>query len=423
MTTRWQQFCKTWIWNDFARGGLLLTAVSALGQILTVVFRMLAGRRLDSPAYGTLDAMLALTGLLSLPFMAIQLAVAHAVAARLGAGRPQDAGRLLWRAQRRLALYAGAVWLVLLPAGPWLARLLKVPDAWPVWVSGLVLLTGAMAIIFLGGLQGAQRFVALGLAGGAGALLRVLALVLFLGLGWGAAGALGAGAAANLGVLLLGAWWLRGLLAARHGSTAGGGEVYRFMGPALLAGAIQALLMNADMLVAKRVFDPVLAGDYARVTVIGRLVVHLCGALLLVLFPKVVAETAAGGRGLGLLARALAWGGALGVAAALGCTLWPTLPIRILHGPAHLGLAPLVRVAVWAFLPLSLVHFMIQFFMGRRRFGFLPWLALGGVALVALTLCWHATPLRLLVAVGAGGWICVLLAAARLAWEERCPRS
>ncbi len=64
----------------------------------------------------------------------------------------------------------------------------------------------------------------------------------------------------------------------------------------------------------------------------------------------------------------------LGAAAALGCTLFPELPLRIVYDRSFLKVASLVPLFAWCMLPLTLSSVLVNNLLARERFAVVPWL-------------------------------------------------
>jgi O-antigen/teichoic acid export membrane protein len=92
-----------------------------------------------------------------------------------------------------------------------------------------------------------------------------------------------------------------------------------------------------------------------------------------VMFPKVV-RSAARSEETKVMWQAMAATALLGGAAALGCTLLPWLPLRIVYDPSFLVVAPLVPWFTWCMLPLSVANLLISNLLARERYRVVPWL-------------------------------------------------
>jgi hypothetical protein len=77
--------------------------------------------------------------------------------------------------------------------------------------------------------------------------------------------------------------------------------------------------------------------------------------------------------------------------AAVGCTLFPRLPLRLMYfsNREMWDAAPLVPWFAWALLPLTVANVLVQNILARARFRAVPWLILVP-ALYAACLCLEA---------------------------------
>jgi hypothetical protein len=64
----------------------------------------------------------------------------------------------------------------------------------------------------------------------------------------------------------------------------------------------------------------------------------------------------------------------LGGGAALFCTLFPALPLRLVYNASFLVIKPLVPWFAWCMLPLTLANVLINNLLARQRFRAVPWL-------------------------------------------------
>ncbi|HMO66645.1 MAG TPA: hypothetical protein PKE47_15720, partial [Verrucomicrobiota bacterium] len=283
-------------------------------------------------------------------------------------------------AARRVLAAATGLWAVLAVAA-WLGQgrvleLWAMPRPAVLWAT---LLTGLLLLwqpVFAGLLQGAQNFLWLGhasIAAGAGRLAAVALLV--PGLGWGVAGGCWGLLLGGLAALSLSGWAGRGWLAGPGGGFAPGPWLRRLL-PMTLGLAAGSVMLGFDTQVVQTVFADEAKALYAAAGRIGRALVMFTIPMAVVLFPK-VARSAATGEPTEALRLALGATLGTGLAAALACTLFPTLPLRILFAgrPEFLGAAPLVVGFVWAMLPLTAAYTLIHNLLARERYAAAPWLA------------------------------------------------
>ena len=93
------------------------------------------------------------------------------------------------------------------------------------------------------------------------------------------------------------------------------------------------------------------------------------------MFPKIV-DSAARSEKSNVLFLALGATALMGAGAALFCTFFPEVPLRLVYNSSFLKIAPLVPVFAWCMLPLTLSSVLINNLLARAKFAVVPWLAL-----------------------------------------------
>jgi O-antigen/teichoic acid export membrane protein len=296
----------------------------------------------------------------------------------------------LRRSVRTVALAMGVAGLMLLPAGPGLAARWNLPSVWPLWITWALILTSLMAALQRGVLQGRQDFAGLGAMAIADGLGRFAAVVAILGsIGGGAAGAIGG---ALIGTLLAMGAGFRALRPATPGATlptpaapdrspeVGVGGFWTFF---LGAAALQAMAQLDNLFLQDAVpgtWQPEVGARYSPGAQVGFALSQFTVPLALVMFPK-VARGASGGDGRQAFGWTLGATAVLGGLAALGCTLLPWLPVRILLPgiPVELS-APLVPWFAWGMLAFTLANVLFSDRMAHGDFRFVPGAALLAIA-------------------------------------------
>jgi O-antigen/teichoic acid export membrane protein len=148
------------------------------------------------------------------------------------------------------------------------------------------------------------------------------------------------------------------------------------------------LMISADVFFVQRYFEEGTTKYYLAAGMIGRALVFFTQPLATVMFPKLV-RSAARSEKSDAMAHALLATLLAGGAAAIGCTLLPSLPLRIVFPPSYLEIAtPLVRWFAWGMLPLTLTMVLGNALLARSRFAVVPWLLVVAIA-YGVTLFWQ----------------------------------
>ncbi|MEY4689832.1 MAG: hypothetical protein RIT19_157 [Verrucomicrobiota bacterium] len=299
-------------------------------------------------------------------------------------------------ARDRLKRIAGIVlWamvgtgVALIPGGPALSAHLKLTSVLPLWITWGLILASLLAALQRGILQGRQDFAGLGLmsiADGLGRFASVVAILTWIG--GGASGAIGGALAGTLIAMAAGFRALRPATPApteTRGPTPqasgdqGDGFWWLFLGAAALQGLGQLDNLFLQSAIPEHWQEEV-GSRYSPGAQIGFALSQFTVPLALVMFPK-VARSTAGGDGDQAFRWTLLATMILGGLAALGCTLLPWLPVKILLPgiPTELS-APLVPWFVWGMLAFTLANVFFSDRMAHRDFRFVP----GALALALL---------------------------------------
>ena len=359
---------------------LLMMAATLAGHAGNYLFHLIAGRGLPTSEYGLLAALLALVNMTALPLTALSVSMTRVIArdpANMAASLSRRwILRTVWAAT---ALLATGV-LLLRPLQSWM-DLHRTP---PVLMTLLIVCLNLFLLLTGSMLQGLQRFSWLA---GRGTLLftaRALFLIPCLYLGFAAAGwALFAHLLAMLLALGFSLWGLRDL----SQTAAKPAPAVPILRPALMSlpalGGF-AVLMTADVVLARRLYDQDLAGTFAQAAVVGRMILWLPLPIAAAMLPKVVHPAPH------TLRKACGYTLLLVLAALSVCWVAGDLLLWILFGIRHPDpeQTRLLRHIGLAMAPLGPVHVLIHYELAQNRMRHLwplLFLALGYVLTVLRT--------------------------------------
>ncbi len=297
----------------------------------------------------------------------------------------------------------GIVWLLRDP----IAAGMNVP-APAIAISAFMLVLALVRPVVFGMLQGQQQFLPFGWTRAAFAIGRLGLAVLFVG-AWngGALGGITAMSVATGLSLLVGVVWLgkrvwgRTLSLPRHLVWEG----WQLSLWALIAYTAYMSLLNSDVIWVNRTFAPDMAGNYAAAVVFRRILAVLPGAVLVILYPRLVALTTNGQLPDNLLVRATV------------LITAPTIVLTILYFTYGV---PLVELVLGGNYPLAaqllggmgvamvgygVVGIWLNLFLATRPLPFVLWLALVAGVQSLLLAQGMATLNDVVLIFGVGGWV------------------
>jgi O-antigen/teichoic acid export membrane protein len=372
------------------QSGWMVIATFAGGLGMAMVHTV--ARKMGSQEYSAFVSLLRLTIILGVPASALQTIFARQAAAVTNDGQEEQ----LRAATRAILLWTFLVWLVcggvVLAGTRPLSRLLMISNPAALYFTVLIGLTTLWIPIGKGLLQGKHHFGGLGwlqISDGVGRF-SVMLLMIFALSGKAASGMFAAVVGQLITVIIAACmtrvlWQTRPAVAFRW---------QNWLGTALplTLGLGTVLVMSSiDMLFVQGLFsDTGQTALYGGAMLTGFAIIQFIAPVALVMFARVAQNVARAERadslGMTLAATIL-----FGVLAAVGCTLFPRLPLQLMYfsNREMWEAAPLVPWFAWALLPLTVANVLVQNILARARFEAVPWLVLVP-ALYAACLCLEA---------------------------------
>jgi O-antigen/teichoic acid export membrane protein len=246
--------------------------------------------------------------------------------------------------------------------------------------------------------QGLQRFALFAVSIGLGPALRPVLAVVLLAAGFGVSGAIGATLIAAAVALLVPLVVLRRWITRDTGrsSPVPAGEVGRYLVPAMVGVLSITSLTTSDVIVAKAVFSDHDAGLYGSASLIGRVILYLPAAIVLVLLPKVAAREAAGRESRDVLIKSLLVTVGFCAIATLTYAVAPNLLVFLAFGSSFEDAAGLLWMFAVAMSGFAVLNVLLAYHLGRGAYRMSFLLLAGAVAQILLFVAFHGSPEQLL---------------------------
>lgn len=265
------------------------------------------------------------------------------------------------------------VTVVVLLASPWLMQLLKISSPATILGLGLLLLLNVPGVVWTGYLQGHNELRRVGVYNTAAAAAKLLVAVGLCVLGFGATGAV-------IGLLagqIIGLWVIHSHQGVRLPSISGVGSrvtpielslvkpLAWYVGESLVVVGIYSILFAIDIVLAKGLFTPNLAGLYAGVAALGRVVFFGANILTWILLANLRPQDPSKSRA--TLVRYLGLIAGLGAIAIGGFWLYGSLIVRLSLGHLYVRMAPQLWLAGTNQLIASLLYAYTLYQLVLRR--------------------------------------------------------
>lgn len=302
---------------------------SNLANFFAYLFHLIVGRMLGPSGYGELASVLSLVGLFSITFGFLGLVIVKFVS---GMKEKEVPAFYSWVTKRAL-MTAGVVSMILFLASGYLSNFLNVSVS-SVIISAPLLFVLFMSFIYTSFLQGLLRFGKLVISTNVGLFGRLLLGTLFVYLGFSVFGALGGVLLSSLlglffAVYFLKDYWGQGKSTFTFKKSR---EVFTYAIPIFIMSMTTNSMYMSDVILVKHFFDPHLAGIYASLSTMGKIIFYGSAPVAAVMFPLVSKGHAKGGNYKKVFFLSVLLTTLLVVFLILVYWLFPNLVLQVLYG-------------------------------------------------------------------------------------------
>jgi len=392
--------------SRFFQLGSIVLVGSFLVNILNYTFNVVMGRMLTPEEFGEGASLIGLMAIISVPSASLLKLMAKYSADFKEKGKNNfiaDLFRIVAKRSFQLGLLAMVVFLCLIPFLVWFLKI----EVAPLVVFSLLLPLTLLVAINQGVLQGLHRFISSSVTSFLAAFFKLSLAILFVYLGFSVTGVI---IALVIGYIISYFFSLRQIqsniqikdqiLPTEVKEEINKKEIILFAKSMFLVSLFMVLLTNTDVILAKHYLSAFLAGQYAALSITGKIIFYASGAFLTVMFPMVSASLSNGdGKEKDILKMAFVLNGLIAGGVLLLFLFFPTLFVKLLFGAKYLVISSYL---VWFSLAMFCCAFsqvFITYFMATNAKNYLVPLAFAILLQIGLIVCFHADFLQITLAV------------------------
>ena len=381
----------------------VLFAIDMLTNVTDYGFHVYLGRVLDAGAFALVQAVNAIV----LVVVAVG-SVLQPVVARYVAAESAEKGRSIFQKYMQQSAVIALVIVAIGFAGrAAFGRMLNIPPAAVTLLLGMIVVA-LLRPIMAGMLQGQQQFAAFGWVRAGFAFGRLASVILLIAL-------VGRSAIAGIAAYPLGglislivataflgrAVWQRGAPVPAKLIADG----WQLSSAAFVAFAAFNILQTVDVIWVNRVFSAEIAGTYASAVVLRRVLAVFPGAVVVILFPRIVAAVKQKRVPDDLVAQAIVLIGGSTAALTMLYFAFGDFIIQLMFGSNYPEAAPLLGWMGIAMLGYGIATIWLNVFLATRPRWFVAWLVVvvlvqGGGLIVG-----QPTLTNVLITFGSAGWL------------------
>ncbi len=271
-------------------GSSIVVIGGIISNFFNFLFNLFMSRNLSLPDYGTLASVISLISFPGLMVSALMPLVVSFAGEYFAKGQLEKIRGFYWKVFK-FPLFLGLLTLtIFLILTPNLADFFRIENTAVLFFAGIIIFLTFIGILNIALLQaklafGFQVFLSL-----FGSIIKLGAGVIFVLLGFSAIGAVSAITVSSLVTYFLSFIPIRFIFDDKliSSSAINTKELFRYGIPSALTLLGLTSLISTDVLLAKHFFDPKIAGIYAGMSLIGRVIFYISSPISSVMFPIIV---------------------------------------------------------------------------------------------------------------------------------------
>lgn len=270
-------------------GTVVVTVGSLINSFFSYLLQLFLGRNLTLSEFGTYNALLSLFSMLGVLSMVLSISIVKIVSELYSQKKFSLLGRLFWKISAALFSFGILIILILYLFKNQLAKYLNLDQPYLLVALGIYLAANLLLIIPSSYLKGFLKFNGLALINSLAGIVRLVMAALAIYFGYKVGGVY---VSLSLSMLLI--YFVGVKLVKRDFSKEGSAEIndyfkrmITFSLPLILTYFGMFTLNNQDLVLVKKFFDPVVAGYYAGVVILGKIILFGANSLTVVMFPQI----------------------------------------------------------------------------------------------------------------------------------------
>ena len=325
------------------KDNIILFLTMFFAYIINYVFHFYVGRTLGPEDYGIFGVLLSLIYIIVMPLMAIQTTLSKYVTELNAKNEKEKLSYLFSRSLKKIGMIGLIISIIFIVVSPILSSFLKINLVSPLVILGASIMFAFLIPVIRGFLQGVQKFKLLGLTFVIESFSKILFGIPLIFIGYGVNGAVAGFALSFLLPLIILFYFIRNIFKGKKEKVKTS-EIYRYSFPVLIMLMALTGLYTWDIILIKRFFDPIEAGQYAALSLFGKIIFFATLSISMVMFPKILELNSQNKRPSLLLFKSILITIFFGFSASLVYFLIPEFIVNMLFGEEYLVISPLLWI-------------------------------------------------------------------------------
>lgn len=382
--------------SELGKGALVLFITINLFNFLNFLFHFSMGRMLGPEDYGILAVLMSLVYLYAIPTEAIQNIISR-YTSRFNIKKEYGKIKfLLLKSLNKTFKISIILFLFLVLIGIFLSYFLQI-NFWLIFITNIFIFFSVSMPITRGVLQGRKKFSSLGINMVIEATLKLFFAISLVIFGFKVFGAITGAILGCLSALVFSLYFNKDILKTREQKTSFDG-IYLQSVPYFITIFVVFISLSLDIILAKRFFSPELAGQYAALSMLGKIIFLGTISISKTMFPLTSEKHDCNKDPSKLFKKSMLIIVLLCSFAILVYTLFPKLVIMILYGSQYIAMAPFLIYSALALSFLALTNLVLMYNLSINKLRKYYYLFLFPVIQVILLVLFHNTILEYIFA-------------------------
>ncbi|KKR54645.1 MAG: Capsular polysaccharide biosynthesis protein [Parcubacteria group bacterium GW2011_GWA2_40_23] len=377
--------------EPLVRGSFIAIIGTVLIGFLNYIFQLLMSRLLSPAEFGSLAALLSLSIILTVPNQAIGLTATKHISVMQANNNLKSLPLYAQTTTKRILPYGIFLFIIILGFSSLIKNFLNLSEIWPLYILAACFIFSFLSPLGIGIYRGIQNFYQASLSQFLSTLVRLIMGLIFVAIGWGVSGAI---LSYLLSAIFLIFYFIVNLkLYKKSGEekkqTEKTTRISHQAKATLIVSFCLICLYNLDIILVKHFLSAIEAGNYAIISLAGKIIIFFTASINNVMFPLASNnhEIKKSNKRIIILSLIFIVGASIGII--LLYSLFPELIISILFGAKYLGIASLLWLGGIIFALYSIINFLSLYFLSVQKTKFSVILAIGTVMEVVLIYFFH----------------------------------
>lgn len=284
--------------NELKSDSFVIFIMYGINIVLNYIFQLSMGRMLGVQSYGTLNALLSLLVILSIPTSTVLMLTVKYVAKYNSVNDNFNMKKFLNKHMLNVVLCSILLCIVGISISTIITRYLKLTSNIYVIIIIFIAVIMLVSSIPLGVFQGLRKFTQLGWLSILGTLVKLVLSITVIVIGYSIRSVLSSILIANLVVFVIGLYIIRGRfhiskyekeqLVEFNAYSSHSYEIFKELFPILIMNLCIAVFTNIDIIMVNHYFPNKISSLYSCASLFGNMLIYLSAAVVTAMFPTIV---------------------------------------------------------------------------------------------------------------------------------------